>query len=134
VTWRALIHLRRREFDYLGHVTATAYLEFFEETRVAWMAEVTGDSTPAYVLARQEIDYLRELRLDDSPITIELELVKLGGSSMVIHETLRAVDGTERTRSVARMVRWDRNRRVPMPFPEAEHAALREWAAASASS
>jgi len=124
VAWSRQLHLRYGDLDYLGHVTAAAYLAHFEETRSAWIAEILDIRFPIYVVAHQEIEYLREVLLEDSPLTITVAVSKIGRSSMVIAETLLSRDGTLHARSRATLVMWDREIRRPRPMTERERTAF----------
>jgi acyl-CoA thioester hydrolase len=123
--WERRQHLRFADIDYLGHVTAAAYLLLFEETRAAWMRETFGVALPVYVVARQEIDYLREVLLDDSPLTLTIEPVRVGRSSLDIAETLVTASGEAKARSRGTLVMWHLEERHSRPFTEDESAALR---------
>jgi acyl-CoA thioester hydrolase len=124
MAWERRIQLRYRDLDYLGHLTAAAYLTLFEEARVAWMAESFGVELPIYVVARQEIDYLREVRLGDGPLTFSVAPVRLGRSSIAIEETLVTAGGDLRTRSRASLVMWRLEERAPRPLSAHERSAL----------
>jgi acyl-CoA thioesterase FadM len=123
--WESVLQLRRRDTDYLGHVTATVHLELFEEARAAWMAEITDDPTPAFVVARQEIDYRRELLVDQGPVTVAVKPLEVSTSSATVRETLKSATGLLHTESRAVLVRWDRERRRSMPFHSFERERIR---------
>lgn len=118
--WHTTFHLRFRDFDYLGHMTATSYLAFFEEARVAWFTEGTGVRQPAYVVARQEIDFEREVLPGDGPLTLTIEPIGRGARRVDVREELRGADGTLRARSTATLVMWDREARRPRAVSDAE--------------
>jgi acyl-CoA thioester hydrolase len=122
--WERRHPLRFGDTDQLGHVTASAYLMLFEETRTAWLAEAFGVRLPIYVVARQEIDYLREVLLDDGPVSLTVEVTRIGRSSFDIAETLAAAGGDVRARSRATLVLWDLEARRPRPITDGERAAL----------
>ena len=120
--WRSVFDFRFGDFDYLGHMTATAYMMFFEEARVAWLSTSLGQQEPAYVVARQEIDFERELLRSDGPITIEIAVASAGHSRIDIHERLISAHGRRHASSRASLVMWDRAQRRPRPCTEAEKA------------
>lgn len=120
--WRSVFDLRFGDFDYLGHMTATAYLMFFEEARVAWLSTSLHQREPAYVVARQEIDFERELLRSDSPITVEIAVTSAGNSRIDLHERLTSANGRRHATSRASLVMWDRTHRRPRPCTEAEKA------------
>jgi acyl-CoA thioester hydrolase len=118
------LEIRFADLDYLGHVTAAAYLMFFEEARVAWLVDVWRTRFPAYVVARQEIEFLREVALDDSPVVLAIDLVRLGTSSFDVEESLTVSSGFITTRSKATLVAWDRSGRSARALAEEERRGL----------
>jgi acyl-CoA thioester hydrolase len=125
------LQLRFADLDYLGHVTAAAYLMFFEEARVNWLVDLWRTPFPAYVVARQEIEFLREVALDDSPVELSIDLVHLGTSSFDVEESLTVSSGFRTTRSKATLVAWDRPGRCARPLAEAERRGLESQLGAS---
>jgi acyl-CoA thioester hydrolase len=73
--------VRWSECDVNGHARNTAYSEYGIETRVGYLAEHgfsfarMNELGIGPVLLREEIDYLRELRLGD---TVEVDCTQLG--------------------------------------------------------
>jgi acyl-CoA thioester hydrolase len=124
LAWQRQISLRFRDLDYLGHVTAAEYLAIFEEGRAAWLSERFQIPLPIYVVARQEIDFDREVRLEDGPITVSIYLVRVGISSVQISETLCSRVGAVHARSRATLVMWDVDARSSRELTAAERAAL----------
>jgi acyl-CoA thioester hydrolase len=73
--------VRWSDSDANGHMRNTAYSEYAMDTRMGYLAE-HGFPYPRFeemgfapVLLREEIDYLRELRLGD---TVEVDFTQLG--------------------------------------------------------
>jgi acyl-CoA thioester hydrolase len=122
--WSSRLEIRFADLDYLGHVTAAAYLAFFEEARVAWLVDVWRTRFPAYVVARQEIEFLREVALDDSPVVLAIDLVRLGTSSFDVEESLTVSSGFITTRSKATLVAWDISGRRARALAEGERRGL----------
>jgi acyl-CoA thioester hydrolase len=122
--WAYSLTLRPTDIDYLGHVTAAAYLAFFEEARVRWLGEAWQMPRPTYVLARQELDYLGEIRADDAPLTVTIAVARLGTSSFDVAEELMIKSGECKNRSRATLVAWDPDRRRSRPLEETERTAL----------
>lgn len=123
-SWTHSLALRPSDIDYLGHVTATAYLAFFEEARVRWLGEAWQMRHPTYVLVRQELDYLGEIRIGDSPLTVTIAVTRLGTASFDVAEELISNSGECKNRSRATLVAWDPDRRRSRPLNQAERAAL----------
>jgi acyl-CoA thioester hydrolase len=122
--WTHTLHLRFADLDYLGHVTAAAYLAHFEEARAAWLCETWDIELPVYVVARQELEYLREVRLPDGPLTFDISVVRIGTASFDVAETLATRTGEVKNRSAATLVTWDIPTRRPRPLSPAERGAL----------
>lgn len=124
--WSTTIPLRMNDIDCLRHLTATAYMELFEEARAAWMIGSLGLTSPNYVVASQTIDYLEEVLHEESPVTIELIVTDVGRTSVRVAEQLVAA-GRVRARSSATLVMWDL--RTPREITRDERAALDSFAA-----
>lgn len=121
---RHIINSRFADLDYLGHVTTTSYLAYYEEARTQWLSEAWSTHLPAYVVARQELVYLKELLLTDSPIEIRLALTRLGNGSLDVEESLVTSAGECKNRSRATLVMWDRDLRKARPFTHTERSRL----------
>jgi acyl-CoA thioesterase FadM len=124
IAWLTRLELQESDVDYLGHITATAHLKLFEEARTGWLAQVIADPLPAFALVRQELDYRRELRLADGPVTITLEPLQLSTSTVTVHERMASGRDTLHTESRAVLVRWDAMRRRSMPFSRRERQQI----------
>ena len=122
--WSSRLELCENDVDYLGHITAAAHLKLFEDARSDWLAEVTNDPWPAFVVVRQELDYRRELRLTDGPVTITTEPPRLSRSTVTVHERMASGRDTLHTESLAVLVRWDRERRRSMQFSARERKRI----------
>lgn len=123
-TWRAELPLVDEYVDYLGHITATAHLALFEQSRTLWLSEITGELEPAFAVIRQELDYRHELLTGDGPVRVDLRVVRLSRSTVTIEERLESASGDLRTESHAIFARWDRSARRSMPFLPAERDRL----------
>jgi acyl-CoA thioester hydrolase len=124
MTWTHTLHLRYSDLDYIRHVTAAAYLTHFEEARARWLAQLWQTSLPTYVVVHQELDYLSEVRLEHSPLTISVRAVEVRRSSFDIAEVLTIGTGEVMTRSAATLLTFDPEARRSRPLTEQERAAL----------
>ncbi|GAA1949001.1 hypothetical protein GCM10009798_05270 [Nocardioides panacihumi] len=122
--WQTEIALRAEYVDYLGHVTAAAHLTLVEEAHGRWLAEVTDDPMPSFVLVRLELDYRRELLLDDGPVQATVAPLVVTRSTVTVEEALTSSRAVH-TQARAILVRWDRDRRRSMPFPPGERERIR---------
>ncbi|MBO1901985.1 thioesterase family protein [Leucobacter weissii] len=120
------LELRWGDQDAYGHVNNVAIARFLEESRVRtfWLGsgrERTGmerhfrgddPEGPKMLVASQRIEFLRVLEYAERPITVELWIGRLGGSSLEIHYEIvdhasreETVDGAaEERRVVARAI------------------------------
>jgi acyl-CoA thioesterase FadM len=79
------IEIRWRDLDAFGHVNHIVFLTYLEEVRDEWLGSVLADPALVwgYVIARVEIDYRRELTLEDDVIVARCSLERLGTKSAV---------------------------------------------------
>ncbi|RJF72373.1 MULTISPECIES: acyl-CoA thioesterase [Deinococcus] len=79
---RTPIQMRYSDTDALGHVNNAAYVQYLETSRVVMLAELQGGYTELRsVVARLELDYVRELRLGQE-VVVETLIGHLGTRSM----------------------------------------------------
>lgn len=116
------VTVRWRDGDGLGHVNHAVFLTYLEEGRDAFYDQAFGD--PVYVVARIEIDLRNEVRVHDRQVTVQIEPIRLGTSSLTTRETVLTVAGEVAAEARVVTVRWDVGQRRPVPFTEAERATL----------
>ncbi len=106
------IELRWGDQDAYGHVNNVAYARYLEEARVrvfftgsarertGMEGHFRGDGPdgPKMLVASQQIEFLGVLEYSEHPITVELWIGKLGGSSLELH--YEVVDGAVPERRV----------------------------------
>lgn len=138
------LQLRWGEQDSYGHINNVSYARYLEEARVRvfWRGsarEQTGmehhfrGDTPdglKMLVASQHIEFLRVLEYSDQPITVELWIGKLGGSTLEIHYEI--IDGSipERTvvaRAVTVAAVVDGTTLRPMRLTSEGRAAVEPW-------
>lgn len=123
-----VVSLRWRDLDPYGHVNNAVYLTYLEEARDAAITRllrgVPGGSCFRFVLARVEIDYRRELRLDDGPIVITCRVATVGGSSLRTRETIRTAAGELAAEAAAVVVKLDGATRRTLRWTEEERWAF----------
>ncbi|MBO0809927.1 MAG: acyl-CoA thioesterase [Actinobacteria bacterium] len=116
------VGVRWRDVDALGHVNHAVFLTYLEEARDAFFAQVLGDLM--YVMVRIELDFRAEIRLADRRVTVRLEVERLGTTSLTTRETVLTPSGEVAAEARVVTVRWDADRRKPVPFTDAERARL----------
>jgi acyl-CoA thioester hydrolase len=120
------IEIRWRDVDAYGHVNNAVFLTYLEEARDEWLERALGAEGDAwdYVLARVEVDFRRELTLEDDRILSRCELASLGSSSVRTREELVTLGGELAAEAQAVLVARDRETRRSRPLSEPERAAL----------
>lgn len=126
--WQTDYQLRLSDCDGLGHVTASAYLRFFEEVRSEWMMQALDMRYPTYVLRTQAIDYVKEIREGTRAITIDLEVTRIGRSSLQLAERISTPAGVHAA-SDATLLMWDMDTRRSRPIRADERALLEKYLA-----
>lgn len=120
--------VRWRDLDPLGHVNHEVFLTYLEHTRDSWLDSISGSKLgPAdYVVARIEVDYMAEIRLEAGHVLGRCRLCTTGNSSFGTEETLSLPDGTVAARAKTVLVMWDAVAKVARAITDLE----REWLAA----
>ena len=117
------VAVRWRDVDALGHVNHAIFLTYLEEGRDAFYASILG-SEPLYVVARIEIDLRAEVRYPERQVTVQIVPERLGRTSMTTRELILTRSGDVAAEARVVSVRWDPDRRQPIPFTAAERAQL----------
>lgn len=115
--------VRWRDTDALGHVNHAVFLTYLEEGRDAFFVQTFGGE-PDYVVARIEIDLRAEVRYPERQVTVRIAPERLGTTSMTTRELVLTPAGELAAEASVVTVRWDPDRRVPIPFTAAERAQL----------
>lgn len=120
------IALRWRDMDAYGHVNHAVFLTYLEEARGAAYRHVLRGVAGAagFVVARVAIDYRRELRREDGPITVSCWFTTIGSTSLGTREVIRNAAGETVAESEAVIVKFDREQGRPRPWTEDERAAF----------
>jgi acyl-CoA thioester hydrolase len=126
VTHEKEIEIRWRDLDAFGHVNHVVFLTYLEEVRDEWLGRVLGDAglVWGYVLARVEIDYRRELTLEDDAIVARCSLERLGTKSIVTREWILTRGGETSAEALAVLVARDEETRGSRVISEEERAAF----------
>src|SRR5438270_5512521 len=82
------IEIRWRDLDAFNHVNHVVFLTYLEEVRDEWLGRVLDDPALVwgYVIARVEIDYRRELTLEDDVVVARCSLERLGTKSVTTRD------------------------------------------------
>src|SRR4051794_19537624 len=120
---RVRITLRWRDMDELLHLNQSVYHELLEEGRMALLEEFLTEDR-SFVLARVELDHLREVRRDDGEVEVVVRVTRLGRSSLEVEHDLLRVDGEIAATGRSVLVGWDMRERRKRELTDAERAAL----------
>jgi acyl-CoA thioester hydrolase len=120
------IEIRWRDLDTFGHVNHVVFLTYLEEARDEWLgrALASPDDVWSYVVARVEIDYRRELRLEDDLVIARCRLERIGNSSVTTRESLSTRDGELAADARAVLVARDEETGRSRPIDDRERAAF----------
>jgi len=119
------VDVRWRDIDALAHVNHAVFLTYLEEARDAFYAQMIG-SEPIYVVVRLEVNLRAEVRYSDRRVTVRVEVVQLGTTSLTTRETIVTPSGEVAADARVVTVRWDADSHKPVPFTEGERARLTE--------
>ena len=120
------IEIRWRDLDSFGHVNHVVFLTYIEEARDEWLGRALGnpDDVWSYVVARVEIDYRRELKLEDDVVVARCRLERIGNSSVTTRESISTRGGELAAEAQAVLVARDEQTGRSRPIHERERAAF----------
>lgn len=110
--------------DALGHVNQAVYHELLEEARTAL---ITGLPTPqkgAFVMARVELNYRREIPLHDRYVEVTMRVESIGRSSLTVSQQIFRSDGELAADGLSVLVAWNAAQRGSRPLSDDERAML----------
>lgn len=125
--YSATLDLRWSDFDRLGHLNQAVYHVLMEQARTGWLAQVRVHDDwerHAFVLARVELDYRREIDASHRQVVGTLRPVKIGTSSVICEQQIRWLDGTVAATGHVVMVAWDGPARTKRELTVEERAAM----------
>ncbi len=120
-----VVDVRWRDVDGLNHVNHAVFLTYLEEARDAFYAQIMG-SDPIYVVVRLEVNFRAKVRYPDRRVTVRVEVVQLGTTSLTTRETIVTPSGDVAADARVVTVRWDADSHKPVPFTDAERTRLTE--------
>lgn len=127
------VSLRWRDLDHQGHVYHATVLTLLDEARTSWLHNAIGVTSPdSYVVARIEIDYVGEIRIEQRSIDVQFSVDRIGRTSITLVEVVTGSAGEKIVRAVVTAVFWDRELRRPRPIEPAERARLEAFVEATA--
>ena len=121
------IDIRWSDLDASQHVNNAVYLSYLEEVRTGWLREAlirNPGGVHDFVLAHVEIDFKRELTLDDVAVVARCMLARVGNSSIRTTEEILTLGGEVAASAEAVIVARDPVTGASRPLGDAERAAL----------
>src|ERR1700748_2033908 len=120
------IEIRWRDLDAFNHVNHIVFLTYLDEVRDEWLGRVLSDPALVwgYVIARVEIDYRRELTLEDDVVVARCSLEGLGTRSVTTNEAILTRDGETAAEAKAVLVARDEKTGGSREITEEERAAF----------
>ena len=120
------VTVRFSDLDGLGHVNNAVFLSYLEEARCALFDQVQGGKAPSefgFLLARAEIDFRRELLIDQE-VVVEMWTEAIGNKSFTFGYHVLA-DGEVAAEAKTVQVYVDADGRT-VPVPDAVRQVLEE--------
>ena len=119
------IEIRWADLDSSRHVNNAIYLSYLEQVRTAWLEQMLGsrEFVDDFVLVHLEIDFQRELTLDDETAVARCTLARVGTSSVRTSEEISTLHGDLAARAESVMVARGASGSA-RPLTDAERAAL----------
>ena len=118
--------------DALGHLNQAVYHELLEEARTVLLSRLPTHTKQSFVMARVELDFRREVPLNNRYVEIALHVESVGRSSITLAHQIFRPDGELAADGRSVLVAWDMERRRSRPLTEPELATLATLQAALA--
>lgn len=123
---RYRVDLRWGDMDALGHVNQAVYHELLEEARTALLRTLPSPDKGAFVLARVELNYRREVPLSHRFVDVTLHVEAIGRASVTVSQQIIRSDGELAADGQSVLVAWDAQRRGSRPLSDQELAVLKQ--------
>jgi acyl-CoA thioester hydrolase len=120
VTFETTLDVRYRDIDAMGHVNNAVYASYLEQARIDYFRDLLGVDLSAVgaVLATLSIDYERPVELDDGQVRVELDVPRIGDSSLPMEYELYRPDGERVATAETVQVAFDKETQEPASIPE----------------
>lgn len=118
------------DINYGGHVANSKVLDYFQEARIAYLAEVGGFSEldiggPGLILPEAHVNYLAEMFHGDD-LSIGVRCGEVRNSSFRLDYRIER-DGLSVAEGYTAMVAFNYDRRKPVRLPDPFKLALQEF-------
>ena len=133
---RLVIPLRWADFDAMLHVNNVRYLEFMQDARISLIHAMGLDTSSllhvGHFVARNEIDYVRAVSMDDHEVVVELWVSRFGGASYDVRYEVIDARGVVCARARSVMVTVDVPTGAAMRIPDDVRSQLERFFEADA--
>lgn len=128
--WEWPVHLRWSDADRQGHINNGKFATFAEDARIEWFQRMpgreVGKPSGSLILARQEIDYHRQVRTEDENLEMVMrcQVLTIGNTSARLSQRLYGLrDDQPAATVVAVIVNFDYETETSAPWTDEQ----REW-------
>lgn len=110
-----MIAVRWKDADALGHVNHAVIVTYLEEARDAILMPILKQPM-SYVVARIEVDYRAELRLDQRQVHVVIDVEDIGNTSITLLERVTDSRGVLIAEARTIVVHWNPKCRRGVPI------------------
>lgn len=128
---RLVIPLRWGDFDALAHVNNVRYLDFMQDARVSLVHEFglpkSSLTEIGHLVARNEIDYVKPIGVNDHAVTVAIWISRFGGASYDVRYEISDDAGTVCASAKSVMVTVDMSTEAVIRIPDEVRAAMEQF-------
>jgi acyl-CoA thioester hydrolase len=118
------VPVRWSDLDFLGHVNNAVFLNYLEDARDRMLAQSLGAAFEDTVIVRIEVDYRHEIARGVPYVTVAIQVLGYGRSSVQTKEVITLPDGTVAAEATATVVVRDPQTLKSRPLTDAEKSGL----------
>lgn len=128
---RLVVPLRWGDFDALAHVNNVRYLDFMQDARVSLVHEFglpkSSLTEIGHLVARNEIDYIKPIGVNDHAVTVEIWISRFGGASYDVRYDIFDDEGGVCARAKSVMVTVDMATEAVIRIPDDVRAVMERF-------
>ena len=120
VSFETTVDVRYRDIDAMGHVNNAVYATYLETARLHYFRELLNRDMgrEGAVLANLTIDYLRPIEMEHDPVTVAIDVPRVGNSSLPMEYEVVRADGELAATAETVQVAYDREKAEPYRIPD----------------
>lgn len=130
--YQATIQIRWADSDRLGHVNNAKFIEYAQEARVQFIAELFPEEISfenSLVVRRLEVDFERPLFDHSGPLSVEVSVLRIGGASFTVRHRIIDRTGVHAALVDSVIVGFRGSTNTSRQLSEGERAALEPYLA-----